>query len=132
MFVIQLESGQTRGFDSVDELRAAIRRGELGPGSRVYHRTSDRWLPLTVHPVYRKVEAEHMETAAKQLQRRHWTFLPREARTEEPDLEQAPGSVDGAALSQTGADEPAQPKAGWVRSTLRRFRLRSQPAARQP
>jgi hypothetical protein len=132
MFVIQLESGQTRGYTTAEELRAAIRRGELGPSSQVYHRTSDRWLPLSVHPVYRRVEAEHLEASAKQLQRRHWTFLPREAQAEQPDQAQAAGSADGASLSPTPAGEPTQAKSGWVRSTLRRLRLRAQPATEQP
>jgi hypothetical protein len=127
MFVIQLESGQTRGFNTADDLRAAIRRGEVGPGSRVYHRTSDRWLPLSVHPVYRSVEAEHMEFAARQLQRRHWTFLPLEPRAEDPQAEEMRGSADlRGQPSSADPEAPTGQKAGWVRSTLRRLRLRSQ------
>ena len=129
MIVIQLESGKTRGFTTAQELGVAIRRGELGPATRIYHRTSDRWLPLSLHPEYRRAEAEREQVTAKALQRRHWTFLPREASTEE----QTPGTEAPAATPPAAAttQPPAEPKPGWLGSTLRRLRSRSRPPAEQ-
>jgi hypothetical protein len=75
MFVVEPGSGKNKGYSSARELGAAIRRGELGPQARIYHRATDRWLPITVHPEYRKVAAERRLSAARDAGQA-WTFLP--------------------------------------------------------
>jgi hypothetical protein len=126
MFVIQLESGKTRGFATAHELGSAIRRGELGPESRIYHRATDRWLPLTIHPEYRRAAAEREQSIAKELLRRHWTFLPREGSTDEIS---SPPSAPPSSPTPAPAQESS--KRTWLGSTLRRLRHRQHPTADQ-
>ena len=73
--VVEPGTGKSRGYANAHELGAAIRRGELGPQARIYHRATDRWLPITVHPEYRRAAAEREEMGALTLQQRQWTFL---------------------------------------------------------
>ena len=75
MFLVEPESGQRWQYGSAGALGAAIRRGELGPRARIFHRTTKRWLPITVHPEYRKVESAREEAYGQQWQDRQWTFL---------------------------------------------------------
>jgi len=55
MFLVEPASGQRCQYPSAQALGAAIRRGELGPQALIFHKTRNRWLPITVHPEYRKV-----------------------------------------------------------------------------
>ena len=75
LFLVEPESGQRCHFSSARELGAAIRRGELGPQARIFHQASSQWLPISVHPEYRKAESELEEGSARQLRARRWTFL---------------------------------------------------------
>ncbi|MGH7630269.1 MAG: hypothetical protein ACREOF_13000 [Gemmatimonadales bacterium] len=83
MFLVEPESGQRCHYRSAGALGAAIRRGELGPQARIFHQTTNRWLPITVHPEYRKVESAREEAYGQQLRDRPWTFLA-ERPVEEP------------------------------------------------
>ncbi|HET8625152.1 MAG TPA: hypothetical protein VFM14_16435 [Gemmatimonadales bacterium] len=74
MFLVEPRSGERWHYRSADALGAAIRRGELGPGARIFHQTTNRWLPITVHPQYRLAESERLE-AARGWAQREWTFL---------------------------------------------------------
>ena len=115
MFVVEPGSGKNKGYPSARELGAAIRRGELGPEARIYHRATDRWLPITVHPEYRKVAAEREQESAAHLQGRRWTFLPEsrpEARESQPPAQPAAGP-------QLIAGDP---ESSWLGATLRRLR----------
>ena len=118
MFVVEPGSGKNKGYSSARELGAAIRRGELGPRARIYHRATDRWLPITVHPEYRKVAAERERLGALEMQSRHWTFLPGSApdETGDPARERAPQPAGGPQLI------PGDPSPSWLGSTFRRLR----------
>lgn len=90
MFLVEPEPGQRCHYTSARSLGVAIRRGELGPEARIFHQASNRWLPITVHPEYQKVESEWEEASARHLRRRRWTFLPeRAAAGHEPMTEAA-------------------------------------------
>ncbi len=75
MFLVEPESGQRCHYRSAGALGAAIRRRELGPQARIFHQTANRWLPITVHPEYRKAEADWEEVNARRWHQRQWTFL---------------------------------------------------------
>lgn len=113
MFVVEPGSGRNRAYASARELGAAIRRGELGPHARIYHRSTDRWLPITVHPEYRRVAAEREQRIARELQSRQWTFL-------------ADARREAAAAAREVGDEalliPGDPQPSWLGSTFRRLR----------
>ena len=76
MFLVEQESGQRAHYSSARALGAAIRRGELGPQARIFHQTANQWLPITVHPEYRRAESEWEQGSIRRLQGRGWTFFP--------------------------------------------------------
>jgi hypothetical protein len=75
MFLVEPKSGQRCHYGSARALGAAIRRGELGAGARIFHQRTNRWLPITVHPEYRRAAADREERTAAQWRERPWTWL---------------------------------------------------------
>jgi hypothetical protein len=90
MFLVEPVSGRTCNYRSAVALGEAIRRGEVGPRARIFHRTTQQWLPITVHPEYRKVESAR-ETLNSQWREWEWTFLARRP-VHEPEQQAAPGT----------------------------------------
>jgi len=118
MFVVEPGAGKTKGYPSARDLGAAIRRGELGPQARIYHRSTDRWLPITVHPEYRKVAAEREQLSAVELQARQWTFLP----DSRPDQGSARDPRHPSSSGSGPVLIPGDPEPSWLGSTFRRLR----------
>lgn len=117
MFVVEPGPGKNNGYSSARELGAAIRRGEVGPQARIYHRSTDRWLPITVHPEFRKVAAERERQGAIDLRGRRWTFLPGSPSEEPVGMPQLTGQpAAGPQLI------PGDPSPTWLGSTFRRLR----------
>jgi hypothetical protein len=117
MFLVEPAAGRQKIYDSALDLGAAVRRGELGPEARIYHRATDRWLPITMHPEYRKAAADRERHHAMELKARKWTFLS-------PDAEDDGGAV-GPAGSQAAESPvliPGDPPRSWLGSTMRRLR----------
>jgi hypothetical protein len=116
MILVELETGSQRLFGSQEELAAAIHRGELGAASRIYHRASGQWLPITVHPEFRRVAARLPELPLPPLARKHWTFFTVEQRPdgESPGAEPEGGRTAGATTLQTVAKET--PPGRWRRA----------------
>lgn len=52
MFRIRLPAGGETEYDSVAALAQAIRGGLVPGNSEIYHRTSQRWLPISAHPAW--------------------------------------------------------------------------------
>jgi hypothetical protein len=75
LFLVEPESGQRCHYSSARALGVAIRRGELGPQAKIFHQASNQWLPISVHPEYRRAESDWEEGSARQLRARRWTFL---------------------------------------------------------
>ena len=119
MFVVEPGSGRNKGYASAEELGAAIRRGELGPGARIYHRATDRWLPISAHPEYRKVAAERELSSALAMKARRWTFLPHAPPQEAAQGRPPESRVPSASEAQLILGEPDR---SWFGSTLRRLR----------
>ena len=118
MFVVEPGSGQTKGYPSARDLGAAIRRGELGPQARIYHRATDRWLPITVHPEYRKVAAEWEQFGAQELHARHWTFLPGPRGESASAGDPSTGGPSGSGPVLI----PGDPEPSWLGTTFRRLK----------
>ena len=87
MFLVEPESGQRCHYSSARALGAAIRRGELSSQARIFHQASNQWLPITVHPEYRRAESDWEQGSVHRLRTRGWTFFP------EPPLENDPLSA---------------------------------------
>jgi hypothetical protein len=75
MYLVELEAGREELYQSVEALASAIRRGEIGPEARIYHRASATWLSITVHPAYKKLAARQAGGAQLPADRKRWTFL---------------------------------------------------------
>jgi hypothetical protein len=109
MFLVEIEAGREELFESVDSLSAAIRRAEVGPQSRIFHRASSSWISITLHPEFKKVAgALASKPPANEplppLARNQWTFygvepIAREIQEEAPAPESAapePASADSS------------------------------------
>jgi len=93
MYLVELESGKDTVYPSTVALTAAIRRGELDSTARIYHRATCQWLPITVHPEFRRRMGARERRTSGPAARRQWTFL-REETVEAPAPEPAtPGPV---------------------------------------
>jgi hypothetical protein len=124
MFLVEPESGQRRHYSSAGALGAAIRRGELGPQTRIFHQAANQWLPITVHPEYRRAESEWERGSIRRLQHRGWTFFPETSPAPEPDplLAIAPPEERPAPALIPGDGEPS-----WWTSAWRHLRQLAKP-----
>jgi hypothetical protein len=84
MYLVELTSGKEAVYHNVEEFTAAIRRSEVSSQSRIYHRASSRWIPVTLHPQFRKVAAEWAAEPPRPLLRTQWTFYRSDTAEEEP------------------------------------------------
>jgi transglutaminase-like putative cysteine protease len=90
MYLVEIEAGREALYDSVDALAAAIRRGEVGPQARIFHRTSSSWISITLHPEFRKAAAARRSEPLPPLGRTQWTFFgvePKGREIDEPPAE---------------------------------------------
>ena len=75
MYLVELQPGTEVLYHSVAELTAAIRSGDVGSQSWIYHRVSSTWVPITVHPEYKKVTGLPSSVELPPLTRKRWTFF---------------------------------------------------------
>jgi hypothetical protein len=114
MYLVELSPGMEMIYGSLSEFTEAVRRGEITPDARVFHRARSQWLPVTEHPKYREVVAA---LAAPRFgpARREWTFLP---------AKQGPKPVVEPPPTATPPEEPVsaarparpEPRRGWRRA----------------
>jgi hypothetical protein len=114
MFLVEPASGRRCHFSSARALGAAIRRGELGPEARIFHQTTSRWLPITVHPEYRKAELEWEESSARKFSGRRWTFLADPAGQDPLEMISPSPAPDPGPILIPGDGEPS-----WLGSAFR-------------
>jgi len=121
MILVQLDTGSELLFGSLAEFSAAIRRGEVGPSSLIYHRTSGQWLPIDAHPEFRKYATREEEPPLPPLERMHWTFF-----SAIPPYKPEPLDEPGASAK---ADPAPNEAPGWRRKlsrAVKRFRSTEQ------
>ncbi len=106
MFLVEIEAGREAMYDSVDALAEAIRRGEVGPRSRIFHRASSSWISITLHPEFKKAAAARDSEPLPPLARTQWTFFGSEARGREFDETPA---TKGDAKQATGKKGERRP-----------------------
>jgi hypothetical protein len=85
MYLVEIEAGREELFHSAESLASAIRRGDVGPESRIFHRASSSWVSITVHPEYRKAVAARATEPLPPLARKQWTFYGVEPKAREID-----------------------------------------------
>src|SRR5918996_1141804 len=54
MYRIELAPGEETVFRTIEELAVGIRNGVVTQRSRIYHNASQKWLPIGLHPHYKK------------------------------------------------------------------------------
>jgi hypothetical protein len=54
MYRIEVAPGEETVFRSIEELAVGIRNGVVTQRSRIYHNASQKWLPIGLHPHYKK------------------------------------------------------------------------------
>ena len=114
LFLVEPESGQRCHYSSARALGVAIRRGELGPQAKIFHQASNQWLPISVHPEYRKAESDLEEGSTRQLRGRQWTFLS-EPPADRPVAESLAPDYPGAVPLMV----PGEGEKSWLGSAVR-------------
>jgi hypothetical protein len=122
MYLVEIEAGREQLYQSVDALASAIRRGDVGPQSRIFHRASSSWVSITVHPEYRRAVADQVTAPLPPLARNQWTFFGLEPRGREFDEE----PVSRPSPPRASADADAE-RRGW-RAMLGRVLRRYSPS----
>lgn len=95
MYLVEIETGREALYESVDALSAAIRHGDVGPQSRIFHRASSSWISITLHPEFRKVAAAAHAEPLPPPARNRWTFFGLEAQSREIHEPAAPAADAG-------------------------------------
>jgi hypothetical protein len=54
MYRIEVAPGEETVFRTIEELAVGIRNGVITPRARIYHHASEKWLPIGLHPHYKK------------------------------------------------------------------------------
>ena len=54
MYRIEVAPGEESVFRTIEELAIGIRNGVVTPRARIYHHASEKWLPIGLHPHYKK------------------------------------------------------------------------------
>lgn len=106
MYLVELRPGKEELYRSVDELAAAIRRGDVDMHSRIFHRATSKWISITLHPQFRAIAAADTPNVAPPPQQ-DWTFLTSAADA----LDQAPPpTVDLGAGIESEAPAASSPE----------------------
>ncbi len=63
MYRIELRAGEEASYNTFDEFASAVRSGVIGANAKVWHGASSKWLPVTVHPHYKRAHAAPAPTA---------------------------------------------------------------------
>jgi hypothetical protein len=86
-----LRPGREELYRTGDDLAAAIRSGEVDGHSRIYHRSTSKWISITLHPQYKAIVADK---PTKPADRTGWTYLTDQAETLESTVEESEAQDD--------------------------------------
>ena len=120
MYLVEIEAGREALYNSVDALAQAIRRGEVGPQSRIFHRASSSWISITLHPEFKKAAAARDSEPLPPLARTQWTFFGAEPSGRK--IDETP--VTKKAKTESPANQPAGSRPGLRGLLGRAFRSR--------
>ena len=112
MYLVELRPGKEELYRTGDDLAAAIRSGEVDGHSRIYHRSTSKWISITLHPQYKAIVTAPPAPPA-QSDRNSWTYLTAQAETLESavaepdglDAEQRPESDASDGTTDGGGDD---------------------------
>jgi hypothetical protein len=104
MYLVELKPGQEAVYGTLTDFIEAIRRGEVGWQARIYHRAKSTWIPVTLHPHFRKVAGAQPADPPRPAPRRQWTFFRTDPGEEDPAA--ATSSSEPASGSKTSGTRP--------------------------
>ena len=93
MYLVELRPGKEELYRTGDDLAAAIRSGEVDGHSRIYHRSTSKWISITLHPQYKAIVAEK---PAQPADRNSWTYLTAQAETLTSAMVEPEATLDSA------------------------------------
>ena len=76
MYRIELAPGEEAIFKSIDELATGIRGGVISDRARIYHKSSDKWLPVEFHPHFKIAKAKAVAAEAPMAAPLEIEYLP--------------------------------------------------------
>jgi hypothetical protein len=106
MYLVELRPGREELYRTGDDLAAAIRSGEVDGHSRIYHRSTSKWISITLHPQYKAILTHRPE----QSDRNEWTSLTAQAET--LGSSGAEPGLDSSAGSEPASDDPSSGHSG--------------------
>lgn len=74
MYLVELRPGKEELYRTGDDLALAIRDGEVDHRSRIYHRSTAKWISITLHPQYKAIVAGQQKELGK-LARKTWRIV---------------------------------------------------------
>lgn len=93
MYLVELRPGKEELYRTGDDLALAIRDGEVDARSRIYHRSTAKWISITLHPQYKAIVAGQTDESTPRPVRKAWGLLH--------------ASLSGQAEDSAAAAEPA-------------------------
>ncbi|HEX6669234.1 MAG TPA: hypothetical protein VF061_06725 [Gemmatimonadales bacterium] len=108
MYLVELRPGKEELYRTGDDLAAAIRSGEVDGHSRIYHRSTSKWISITLHPQYKAIVAQK---PARPAENSDWLLAPQaetlEGAVQPPEtLDAMPGDTDVAPAEGDRGDNP--------------------------
>jgi hypothetical protein len=100
MYLVELRPGKEELYRTGDDLAAAIRSGEVDGHSRIYHRSTSKWISITLHPQYKAIVAAK-PAQPSQSDRSSWTYLTAQAETLESAVAEPEGGIDSERRSES-------------------------------
>ena len=111
MYLVELRPGKEELYRTGDDLAAAIRSGEVDGHSRIYHRSTSKWISITLHPQYKAIVAERPAPP----DRHNWTYLTAQAETLESAVAEPEGGLDPSSRPEPGSDDGDNGGNAWRR-----------------
>jgi hypothetical protein len=112
MYLVELRPGKEELYRTGDDLAAAIRSGEVDGHSRIYHRSTSKWISITLHPQYKAIIAEK---PAQPADRSDWTYLTAQSETLESAIPEPEDQPSPASPSDPESDEGDSHDGPWRR-----------------
>jgi hypothetical protein len=100
MYLVELRPGKEELYRTGDDLAAAIRSGEVDGHSRIYHRSTSKWISITLHPQYKAILSR---PPAPPAERSDWTYLTDQAETLEGTAAEPEATIDTPAQTEPDA-----------------------------
>jgi hypothetical protein len=112
MYLVELRPGKEELYRTGDDLAAAIRSGEVDGHSRIYHRSTSKWISITLHPQYKAIIAEK---PAQPVDRSDWTYLTAQSETLESAVQEPEDPLGPASPSDHENNEGDNNDGPWRR-----------------